>query len=97
MKIEYNKVSQINRLITESIDRKRFQSVQGNQNTKSELDETSFSKEGQFLAKVMQKLQTSSDIRSVKVDELRKQIESGTYQYNFEEIAKKMSILLDWD
>jgi flagellar biosynthesis anti-sigma factor FlgM len=97
MKIEHNKISQLNRLISETIDKKRFQNTQGYQNIKGELDGTSISKEGQFLAKVMQKLQSSPDIRADKIEEIRQQIVDGTYEYNFEELARKISDLLEWE
>jgi negative regulator of flagellin synthesis FlgM len=94
MKIENNKISQLNRLISETIDRKRFQNAQGVPAAKGDVDKPSFSKEAQFLSKVMKTLQETPDIRADKVEELRKQIEEGTYEIKYEDLAKKMAFLL---
>lgn len=55
--------------------------------SKDVLNISSAAKEYQLAQKTVSKV---SDVRQDKIDEIMKQIESGTYNVNAEEIASKM-------
>lgn len=53
-------------------------------------DQIVLSTEAQSFSQVLQKIQSSSDVRSEKVTEYTQQIQDGKYQINGLEIAGKM-------
>jgi len=53
-------------------------------------DELALSDESRIKQKALQALKNAEDIRSDRVDLLREQIASGTYQVSDDEVAEKM-------
>jgi negative regulator of flagellin synthesis FlgM len=67
--------------------------VKGNQDLKSSLnqaDRTQLSEEARFHQVAMKALKNMPDVREDRVAELKKVIDSGSYQVSGKEIAEKM-------
>lgn len=94
MKIE-NNPPKINSTQTEGLaafDKNRVSRYQENQPEKTQpKDVASLSEEAQLLAKAFSSLEGSSEVREEKVEALRAQIKSGSYNINYDELAKRMS------
>lgn len=94
MKIE-NNPPKINSTQTEglaSFDKNRVSRYQDNQPEKTQpKDVASLSEEAQLLAKAFSSLEGTAEVREEKVEALRSQIKSGTYNINYDEVAKRMS------
>ncbi len=65
----------------------KVKEVKETKKSKDVLNISSVAKEYQLAQKTVSKV---SDVRQDKVEEIMKQIESGTYNVNAEEIASKM-------
>jgi negative regulator of flagellin synthesis FlgM len=56
----------------------------------TEGDQVSFSEHARDLAKTMKAASEADDFRTSKVEELKERVQSGTYQTDSKEIAKKL-------
>jgi|WetSurMetagenome_2_1015567.scaffolds.fasta_scaffold342925_2 flagellar biosynthesis anti-sigma factor FlgM len=90
MKIEPNKTQPVKRLNTDSLEKGNNKNVQGKIEGKSESDQPIFSSQAQLLSKVISTLHETSDVRVHRVEELRELIDSGKYEINYSELAKRI-------
>jgi negative regulator of flagellin synthesis FlgM len=58
--------------------------------TSSEGDQVTFSEHARDMAKTMKAAREADDIRTDKVAEIKNRIQSGTYQTDSKEIARKL-------
>ncbi|MHC1782806.1 MAG: flagellar biosynthesis anti-sigma factor FlgM [Anaerolineaceae bacterium] len=97
MKIETNQ-PKINSSQTEGLaafDKNRVSRTQDNQPEKTQSkDIAHLSEEAQMLSKAFSSLEGTSEVREEKVEALRAQIKSGSYNINYDELAKRMSGVL---
>ncbi len=95
MKIENNSASNIISQKTEnvnSVERSQLQkSTSAPAARTTEKDHAILSDQAQLLAKALNKMEGTPEVRMEKVEALRSQILEGQYQVNYEELAKKMS------
>ena len=54
-------------------------------------DKATLSEGGQLLAKAMNTLKETPDVRQERVEELHSQIISGQYQINYDELARRVT------
>jgi flagellar biosynthesis anti-sigma factor FlgM len=90
MKIEPNKIQPAKRIATESIDKKSQKKVTNDTEGKIENEQPVFSSEAQLLAKIISTLHETSDVRIHRVDELRELINSGKYEIDYPELARRL-------
>jgi flagellar biosynthesis anti-sigma factor FlgM len=90
MKIEPNKIQPAKRIATDSIEKKTKKIVSGDSESKVENDQPVFSSEAQLLAKIISTLHESSDVRIHRVEELRDLINSGKYEIDYPELARRI-------
>lgn len=57
------------------------------------VDKASVSENAQTMAKALENLNGSSDIRESQIEMIRSQILNGNYHIDYEELAKKLSSL----
>ncbi len=95
MKIENNPASNIISQKTEnvsSVERSQLQkSASAPAARTTEKDHAILSDQAQLLAKALNQMEGTPEVRMEKVEALRSQILEGHYQINYEELAKKMS------
>lgn len=95
MKIENTPASGINLQKTEnvnSVERSQLQKPSSAPAARTtEKDHAILSDQAQLLAKALDKMEGTPEVRMEKVEALRNQILEGQYQVNYEELAKKMS------
>jgi flagellar biosynthesis anti-sigma factor FlgM len=61
--------------------------------TSSNQDQANVSEDAQTMAKALDNLNGSSDVRETQIDMIRSQILSGNYHIDYEGLAKKISSL----
>ena len=95
MKIENNSATSITSQKTESLNSVERAQLQKNASAPAarttEKDHAILSDQAQLLAKALNKMEGTPEVRMEKVEALRKEILDGQYQVNYEELAKKMS------
>jgi negative regulator of flagellin synthesis FlgM len=95
MKIEKTTASSVNLQKTEnlnSVERSQLQKTKSAPAARTtEKDHAILSDQAQLLAKALNKMEGTPEVRMEKVEALRSQILDGQYQVNYEGLAKKMS------
>lgn len=94
MKIE-NNPPKINSTQTEGLaafEKNRAQRIQENQPGKTQpKDMANLSEEAQLLSKAFSSLEGTPEMREEKVAALKAQINAGSYNINYDELAKRVS------
>lgn len=97
MKIE-NNPPKINSTQTEGLaafDKNRVSRAHENQPEKTQpKDVAHLSEQAQMLAKAFSALEGTPEVREEKIAELKAQIDAGSYNINYDELAKRMTGVL---
>lgn len=94
MKVENNRISQIQRLISETVGKNQMRAAQQT-NSKGGVDQSSFSEMAQTMSKAMSKLQDVPEVRQEKIDQIKADINSGVYKINYADLARRISLIID--
>ncbi len=81
--------------LIQAMDQKKYKAaVPENAENASHIDKATVSTQGQVLAKSIAALNSVDDVRQEKVTALKQQIESGTYEIKYENIASRIESIL---
>jgi negative regulator of flagellin synthesis FlgM len=93
MKVEKNLGNRINPSEPENlapVDKTTRQSESSKAGALGGKDKATLSEQARLLARAHSALEAAPEVRADRVEELRKQIENGTYQVPHEELVKKL-------